>query len=183
MNFPFPFSPQQITIINFFIITFTSVYITLFSKKKADMDKNYVKEMVEYAVNAGFVTALFAIAAMIAAMFFVNDNVTLIRTYIICVISIMGINGFLYISNFINKAKDLFRLKFFIPSLIILAFLPLTIHMFAAVRNYFELISLTLKDWFIISVICIAGIIVSYFVCKYNLIFRFLTNTGEKEKF
>jgi cation-transporting ATPase E len=181
LDLVFPFTPQHITLFNFITLTVPSTYIILFAKKGSGMGRDYMKEILSYSITSGTITAILALLIGIYALLSFNADERLYHTYIISTICIMGVFNFIYVYTWPEKARSLIDAKVLITALVCLAFLPGALYISETIKDFFDLKRIMNSDWLTVFFFAVPGMILTYFICKYNILFRLFTPSESKE--
>ncbi len=136
------------------------------------MGRDYLKDILKYSITSGFVTAVIALSIGLFAMIYLNADESLYQTYILSIICIMGIFNFLYIYTWPAKARNLFEPKAIVTGIISLLFLPAAMYLFDLISDFFVIKDIGIIDWLIVLAFAMLGIVSTYLICRYDLIFK-----------
>ncbi len=180
LNLAFPFTPQQVTLFNFIIITIPSTYIILFAKKGSEMGSGYMKEIMNYSITSGLITAGVAFFAGIYALVVLKGDQALYQTYVISTICIMGLFNYIYIYTWPKKAADIFDIRAIATAALCIFFLPAAMYIFDRVNDFFSLKKLGQGDWVMIILPAFIGIILTYLACRSEILSLIFTPSEKK---
>jgi magnesium-transporting ATPase (P-type) len=172
IDIKFPFTPQQVTMINFITISLPTVFVIGFSDKGSFMDRDYLKDIAVHSLTAGLVTALVTLFVTIISVVWLGNDHMLTKTLVVSTIIILGLFNYLYVTTSPKRAKDLLDKKLITQILLFLIFLPGGVYLSKYMFNYFSLKPLGLKEWAIVLSSSAIGMIGFYFSCKYNVLYR-----------
>ena len=168
----FPFTPQQVTMINFITISLPTIFIIGFSDKGSFMDKDYLKDIAIHSLTSGLVAALTALFVTIISVVWLGNHEMVNKTLVVSTIIILGLFNYLYVTTSPEKVRDLFNKSLITQILVFLIFLPGGVYLSRYVFNYFSLAPLGLKQWLVVVSASFFGIIAFYLSCKYSILYR-----------
>ncbi len=172
LSLSFPFLPQHITLVNFITITLPSIFILAFSRHGSQMSDNFLKEISIYSMTSGFVTSIMALAVCFSAIMMTTSNAITQQTFIVSMIIIMGLFNFMFVYTAPKRFINFFHWKSTAASLLFFLIFPLALYVSVSASVFFVLAPLSLLQWVLISSGGVIGLIVFYFICRYNLLYR-----------
>src|SRR5262249_18947613 len=89
-NLPFPFEPQQVTLLNFLTIGIPALLITLDRDRASASRGHFVREVGWFAVRTGVVTGLMGLALMLISARLWDDDARMQRTMLLSTIVLLG---------------------------------------------------------------------------------------------
>lgn len=151
---PFPYIPQQVTLLNWLVIGIPALVIALSRERSTGATRpRFLREVGWFAIRTG---AIFAVAAVVVLVFSADHGEKVQRTMLLTVLILLGITALLRVLTDGEETPlagdGRFRLlaAAVVPAYLLALYLPPS-------ARFFELQPLTLAQWGLIVVVAAVG--------------------------
>lgn len=160
LNLPFPLTPRRVSLINIFAIGFPSLMLAL-KNKEIKKIKRFALDVFSYVLIASTVIILFGYLSYFIAKAVSSVDSIQLDMIIVTTIIVIAVSNFIIISIQMHEFRSGYAIygALLLVVYVLLATISSKITFLNYVKIFYEIEYISLKLWWIVSLVSVAGII------------------------